>query len=970
MKTLRLKSICILLFLFVWGSLQAQKSYRYESIPNDPINARIYTLENGLKVYLSVYKDAPRIQTAIAVRTGSKNDPTDNTGMSHYLEHMMFKGSDEFGTANYASEKLLLDQIEADFEMYKKTTDPARRKAIYREIDSLSQIASTFAIANEYDKLVGVIGAKNTNAFTGMEETVYINDIPSNKIEPWLDIEFERFKDPVFRLFHTELETVYEEKNISLDTDDDKIYDSLLYYLFPNNTYGTQSVIGTVNHLKNPSLTSLKNYFASRYVPNNMAILMAGDFDPDLVIAMIDARFGKLQTKPVTQYVAKPEPPITKPVIKEVFGPDAESVTVAFRLGGVKTQDADLVTIFSKIMSNGTAGLLDLNLNQAQKVLESGSGPYILTDFTADIYYGKAKEGQSLEEVKNLILEQIELVKRGEFPDWLIPAIITNMKLSEIRSQESNMGRVFSMLDGFTQETPRIEKVQEIERLSKITKADIMAFVQNNYRDNYVMVYKRTGTAAEPEKVVKPEITPVTMNRDAESEFLKKILTAPSKNIDPVFIDFSQAINQFTIKQDIPVLYVKNGENETFSLSYYLPMGTNHNRRLGTALDYLQYLGTSKYTPKQIQEEFYKLGCSFSVSSGTDEMRVMLSGLTENMQKGLQLFEHLLADAQPNPEALENLVSDILKRRDDDKLNKGTILWSAMYNYGVYGSSSPYTNILAEQELKSLRPEELISVIKEITSFEHKVLYYGPMPVGQLTELLNTGHRVPPALNPIPAGTRFTEQDNEKTKVFTVDYDMKQVEIVMLSKSVSYEKSLIPEIRLFNEYFGGGMNSIVFQEIRESKGLAYSASGGYRTAGWPWLHNYIFAYIGTQTDKLPEAMKTMFGIFNQMPESEKALTASKEALLNKIRTERITKGNIITNFLGLQKFGITYDIRKDVYNRVPGMKFADLKAFQEKMIKDKNYTIMVLGKTEKLDMNVLGAYGPVKTLGLGDVFGY
>ena len=199
----------ILLLIFQTG-LQAQKTFRYETVTNDPIQARIYTLSNGLKVYLSVYKDAPRIQTAIAVRTGGKNDPTDNTGMSHYLEHMMFKGSDEFGTTNYASEKVLLDQIEEDFEIYKRTTDPLKRKAIYRQIDSLSQVASTFAIANEYDKLVGMIGAKGTNAFTGFEETVYINDIPSNKIEPWLDIEFERFKDPVFRLFHTELETVYE----------------------------------------------------------------------------------------------------------------------------------------------------------------------------------------------------------------------------------------------------------------------------------------------------------------------------------------------------------------------------------------------------------------------------------------------------------------------------------------------------------------------------------------------------------------------------------------------------------------------------------------------------------------------------------------------------------------------------------------------------------------------------------------
>ncbi|MDD4604083.1 MAG: insulinase family protein, partial [Bacteroidales bacterium] len=267
MKKTTLHFALISLLLIFTVSTFAQKSYKYDTVPGDPMKVRIYTLANGLKVYLTVYKDAPRIQTAIAVRTGSKNDPSDNTGLSHYLEHMMFKGSDEFGTKDFSKEKVLLDQIEYKFEIYKKTTDTLQRKKIYHEIDSISGLAATYAIANEYDKLLSVIGAKGTNAFTSFEETVYINDIPSNKIGQWLDIEKERFQDPIFRLFHTELETVYEEKNISLDNDEDKVFEDLFSGLFRKNTYGTQTTIGEVEHLKNPSLKSLRSYFASRYVP-------------------------------------------------------------------------------------------------------------------------------------------------------------------------------------------------------------------------------------------------------------------------------------------------------------------------------------------------------------------------------------------------------------------------------------------------------------------------------------------------------------------------------------------------------------------------------------------------------------------------------------------------------------------------------------------------------------------------------
>ncbi len=959
-------SIMILLFL----SATAQKTYKYDTVKGDPLKARIYTLDNGLKVYLTVYKDAPRIQTAIAVRTGSKNDPSDNTGMSHYLEHMMFKGTDEFGTKDFIKEKALLDQIEYKFEVYKKTVDTLQRKKIYHEIDSLSGLASTYAIANEYDKLLAIIGAKGTNAFTSFEETIYINDIPSNKISQWLQIERERFQDPIFRLFHTELETVYEEKNMSLDSDDDKVFEDLFSGLFQKNTYGTQTVIGTVEHLKNPSLVSLQAYFASRYVPNNMAIVLSGDFNPDEVIRMVDATFGQLVSKPVATYVPAAEAPILKPIVKEVFGPDAESVTIGYRLGGADTRDADLVTVCNMVLSNSTAGLMDLNLNQAQKVLEASAFSYVLKDYSVNIFSGKAKEGQSLEEVKDLIMAQIELVKKGEFPDWLIAAIINDFKLSEIKRYESNYGRSMELVDEFVKELPHAEIVNNANRLSKITKKDIVDFANKNYGDNYVIVYKRNGKAAETVKVMKPLITPVTMNRDDESAFLKKIVAEPGKMIEPVFIDYTRDLKKFNIKGNIPVLYKENLENSTFSLYYFFDMGTNSNRELGIALNYMKYLGTSKYSPKQVQEELYKLGCSFNVFSSDVEIWVSLSGLNENMAKSVALFEQLLADAQPNKPALENLVADIKKRRDDDKLSKQTILWQAMYNYGVYGPKSPSTHILSSAELDALKAEDLISLIRGLNGFQHKILYYGPENTSNLTSLLDKEHRVPAKLKPVPAALKFEQKPTDVSKVFTVDYEMKQAEIIMLSKSEKYDKGIIPVVRLFNEYFGGSMNSIVFQEIRESKGLAYSAYAGCRAPQQPYQNFYLFSYIGTQIDKLPEAMKAMTGLFNNMPESEKALNSSREAIINKIRTERITKSQVLFNYINAEKFGLTYDIRRDVFEKVPLMTFSDLKAFQQKFIKDKTFTILVLGKNSLLDIKTLSTYGQVTTLELKDVFGY
>ncbi len=957
------------LLLFVMQGF-SQKKYTYESVPNDPLKVRIYTLDNGFKVYMSVYKDAPRIQVAVAVRTGSKNDPADNTGLSHYLEHLMFKGTQHFSTMDFEKENTYLVQIENLFEKYRKLTDPKERKEIYKIIDSISNVAASLAIANEYDKMMASLGVKGTNAYTSVDQTVYVNDVPSNQFDKWLDIEFDRFSYPVFRLFHTELETVYEEKNMSLDNDQRKIYEAMLSSVYPTHNYGQQTTLGKQEHLKNPSIKSLKEYYNSRYVPNNMALIMAGDFDPDAVIKHVDQTFGTLKSVPLKDNISPVEKPITQPVVKEVTGPDAENMLMAYRFGGATSADMDKLTIVDYILSNSTAGLIDLNLVQAQKVLSAGSSVYVKADYSTHIFNGRPKNGQKLEEVKDLLLDQIEIVKKGDFPDWLIPAIINDLKLNEIREYESNRARTNSMISAFIYNQKWQEKVNRIERFSKITKKDIVDFANKNYGNNYVVVYKRTGPNPEVTKVEKPEITPVKINREAQSDFFKKMVSRPVEPFEPVFLDYVKDITSFKIKNDIAVSYLKNEETPTFSLYYLFDMGNNHNKKLGTALSYLEYLGTSKLTPAQVQQEFYKTGCSFYVSSSEDQIYVTLSGLSENMEKGLVLFENLLSDCQPNADALKNLVDDILKKRADNKLSKSTILWSAMYNYGVYGAKNPFTDILSEDELRNLKPEDLLAVIRDLNTYQHRILYYGSQNSAQLTDLLNKHHRVPKTLKPLPQETQYAELDNTQGKVLVVDYDMKQVEIILLSKSDKYNPSLIPQISVFNEYFGSGMSSIVFQELREAKGLAYTAYGNYRIPSRPDRNNFIMSFIGTQNDKLPEATAGMYNLINNMPESEKHFNNAKDAIVEKIRTERITKAAILFNYERAKRMGLSYDIRKDVFEKTPKLTFQDVKDFQQKYLKDKNYTMLVLGKKDKLNIDELKKYGEVQFLTMKDIFGY
>jgi len=969
LKLIWIAFISIAVFFIAIEQGYAQKQYTYESVPGDALKARIYTLDNGLKVYMSVYKDAPRIQTYVAVRAGSKNDPHETTGLAHYFEHMMFKGTSKYGSKDWNSEKPLIAKIDSLFEIYRLITDENQRKQMYGVIDSISYIASTFAIPNEYDKLMSAIGADGTNAFTSLEETVYVDDIPSNQIENWATIQANRFSDPVLRLFHTELETIYEEKNMTLTNDGRKVYTAMLEGLFQNHPYGTQTTIGTQEHIKNPSMKNIREFFAKYYVPNNMAICLSGDFDPDYAIKVIDAKFGGLKSSNVPTFTFGKEQPITKPIVKEVFGTDAENMMMAYRFAGTGSREADMITMIDMVLTNGTAGLIDLNLNQKQKVMSAGTNPNIMHDYSALMFTGKPKAGQTLDEVRDLLLSQVELVKKGDFPDWLIQAIINDLKLRKIKEYESNSDRAMAFVDAFIQNESWKDVVESIDKLSKITKQEIVDFAKANLNDNYVIVYKRKGKDESIKKVKKPKITPIKINRDIESDFLKTIQSNKPAEIEPVFLDFKKDLQFFNVKNNIPVTYKENTENKTFDIYYVFEMGSNNDKKFGVAANYLKFLGTSKYTDEQLKEEYYKLGCSFNVSNSADQIYVSLTGLTENMPKALQLFEEVLADCKPNQEALDNFIKDILKKRNDNKLNPQRA-FSAMVNYGIYGTKSPMTNILTEAELKSLKPEELVSIIKGLLSYEHHIMYYGSQKSSEVTSILNNYHRVPAQLKPVPAEVKFVEQETKKNIVYHVDFDSKQSQMLLLNKGGLYDKNMAADVNLFNEYFGGSMNSIVFQELRESRSLAYTAMSMYQVPGKKDKSYMGISYIATQNDKLNDALVALTALLNNMPESEKAFTLAKSGIIQKMRTDRITKSDILWQYESAKKLGVDYDLRKDVYVKVPNMTFNDVKAFHTNYIKDKKHSYLVLGDKKEIDFKMLKKYGKVKYLKMEDIFGY
>ena len=944
--------------------------YKYETVKGDPLKAKIYTLDNGMKVYMTVNKEQPRIQANIAVKVGGKNDPSETTGLAHYFEHLMFKGTPNFGTADYEAEKVLLDQIEALFEVYRVTEDEAERAAIYHQIDSISYLASDYFIPNEYDKLMSFIGSEGTNAYTSTDMTVYVEQIPSNQVENWARIQADRFANPVIRGFHTELETVYEEKNMSLTKDFRKALEAMDGMLFPDHPYGTQTVLGTQEHLKNPSITNIKNYQKTYYVPNNIAICLSGDFDPDEMVAVIEKYFGQMQpNKDLPEITLATSSVIESPVEKDVYGLDAENIMIGWKYPGAKSEDALVAEVAASVLYNGSAGLIDLNINQQQKVLGAYGMSYGRPDAGEFILMGNPKQGQTLEEVRDILLAEVAKLRNGEFDEAVLNGTINNMKLSLMRSLEDNGSRADMFVQSFINGTDWADDVKSIERMQEVTKEDIMNWAGRYLGENsYAIVYKRMGEDKYVIKVTAPKITPIKSNRDKKSAFLEEITSTEVKPIEPSFIDYSTALSQFDV-DGLNVVYVQNEVNDLAELYYEFFTGTQNDPALKLAANYLSYLGTPTRSAEEIAQEMYQLACTFNLRSGSSSSFISISGLSENLPEAMRIVEDLIYNAVPDEAILENLKADMLKERADAKLNQGRC-FSALQNYILLGKDYIRETTLTDRQIAELTSEELLGKVRNLMEYSHEVSYYGPSTENEVKALIRENHRIAEELKPLTL--RYPEAvPTPSSKVYLAQYDAKQIYYLQYSNNEEkLDLDSDPYIKLYNEYFGGGMNAIVFQEMREARGLAYSASGRLLEPEYKDDSYKYFAFIATQNDKMQTAIEAFDEIINDMPVSETAFNIAKEALTTKYRTERITGRNILRSYQNARDMGITEPRSKKIYEKLPELTLEDVKNTQEKWVKDRTYCYGILGDIKNLDTDYLKTLGTVEVLTLEDIFGY
>jgi predicted Zn-dependent peptidase len=934
----------------------------------DPLDAKVYTLSNGLKLYVSPNKTEPKVQTFIAVNAGSKMDPSETTGLAHYLEHLMFKGTPHIGTLDWEKERVLLDQIRDLYEAHKKETDTAKKRAIYAQIDKVSYEASKYAIPNEYDKMISSLGAQGTNAHTNSDETVYKNILPVNELEKWMKIESERFQNLTMRLFHTELEAVYEEYNISQDNDGRWAYQNVLKKLFPNHPYGTQSTIGEGSHLKNPSWINIRNFFETYYVPNNVAICISGDVDPEAMRAMAEKYFGSWKAKEIKPLNLPPLTPIKGVQVIENFGPQEEFVYIGYRLPKATDEEVLKAKLIDQMMSNSTAGLIDINLVQKQKVLQAYSSPILMTDYGVYMMYAKPKQGQTLEEAKDLLLTEMDNFKKGNFDEWLITAAINDMEKSQMIAMQSNTSRAGAFVDAFIKGYRWEDYIAQIDKMKKFTKKDLVDFANKTFGNDYVISYKRKGEQ-KSEKVEKPKITPVVLNRSSSSEFAKEIMNTKSNDIQPQFVDFDQLIQSEFLTNKTKLSSLKNSENRIGKFAMIFPFGSDHNDIYPSALAYLNLLGTDKLSADDFKKELYKYGLEINASCTRDQIVISILGLDESMPKGVEMLYDLLQHAKADANTWNEMAQNTIKQRENNRSNKNMIMQN-MVSYAKYGVKNPANTVISNEALKATNPASLTKAVSDLLSYEHELFYYG-------NDISKIKSNLPKVYDGKTGGSKL----NKKSEFKTVDINdnsilfynypgMVQAQIMMVHKDVPFSQSLLPFQNIFNEYFGSGLSSIVFQELREQKALAYGASSVFRMPFDLTENFYLNAFIGTQADKMVMACDEFRKLLNKMPNVPIQYNNAVSSAIKQINAERIVRDDIFWRAQYFNKFGIKNDIRPFLLSQLKDFGIDKFEGYFNQHIANKKYTTVIIGDKSKINLAGLASYGSVKELEGKEIFGY
>ena len=950
--------------------LEPAPSFEQRSFEDDPIGVRQVVLDNGLTVLLSENHERPEVFGAVVVRTGGKNDPADNTGMAHYLEHMLFKGTQTLGTSNWSAEAPLQAKIVELYEQHKRADSEEQRAKLQAEIAEVVEQTYAYAIPNELDRMLAELGSSDVNAFTTEDETVYHDRFPASQIDTWLEIYAHRFVDPVFRLFPTELEAVYEEKNISLDRFEVKLYERFIAGAFPDHPYGTQSVIGEIEHLKSPSLVAMQAYFDEYYVANNMALVLVGDFDSDAILPAIAEHFGTWERGPEPEArTGTVEPFVGRELLELRFTP-VRVGAYGFRTPTPRHGDYAALQIIRELLFNEqNSGFIDTLVDEGE-ILIALPFPIDFADHGLDIvFFAPRIFGQSFKSAEQQVLEQYRRIARGDFDERQLVAIRDRLRRAEDGKWEDNEARALALVDGFIRHDGWQGYLEYRERLAGVTREDVMRVAASYFGDDYLALRSRVGFPKKP-RLSKPGYPAVTPQPNARSSFYEQIMARPSPTPKLRFVDFAADVTTTPIAEHVVVRSNQNPFNDRYVLSLVFGVGTERMRELFVVAPYLERIGTQTYSPTALREQLSLLGTTLDISVSDDQLHVELSGPEQHLAEALELLEGLLRAPVGDEKRWKVLrrergALDRVQRQDP------ALVAGALAQYVLFGEQSAYLRDYGRKGARSLSAEALLDVWQRAQGYALELRYTGQREVDEVVEILGGSLADSLELERVPAVPHVVRErvlPERDTVYFLPQRKQIQSQLIFLVDGEPVPREQIAAADAYGEYMGGGMAGVVFQEIREFRALAYSASGSFLRDVDPSQAGWFRGRIGCQADKTFESIDVMMGLIRELPHKPERMDPLRSALTRSLEVQspgfRELQGTI--EHWGYLGYG--EDPRKWLIDEYAELDFADIEAFHAAQVADRPVILLVVGDPRRVDVEELGRYGEVVEVAEREVF--
>ena len=913
-----------------------------------------YKLENGLTVLLWEDHDAPDVTGYVVVRAGAVDEPAEYTGLAHYLEHMLFKGTQRIGALDWEKEKPIYDSIIALYDQYSDATDPKVREQLATQINECSMREAKISSTEDFFNMLDLIGAEGVNAYTSFDLTAYHNSFPAAEMYRWLTIFSDRLIDPVFRTFQAELENVFEEYNMYANEPSSQAQKKLMEDIYKGSPY-ERDVIGLPEHLKNPRLSRLIEFYNTWYVPNNMALIIVGDFDTEATKPMIEKTFSRLQPK---ELPARPSYPSVKLTGKKHYNL-GYTPQVAWVYQGVKEgdPDQDVLEFVCELLYNGQTGLLDQvntkgDVSQAVVFSDARRNDGRVIVMAVPYYDANQQMYESDKQTEAIVMKEIDKIKRGEISDELIANVKRMYAQSYKAFNESPASKMNVLVDAFTYGKPVDDFFTTNEKIQALTKEEIIRVAKKYFDADHMTISFDEDTKTPKAKTLpKPNIKPLDPVKNAKTAYAEEFQKLPKGELKQTFNDFND-VKVSSLGENVTLHYTPNSKNDIFTLTLRYGVGEHEMPLLPFAAALMEnagIMGSPATEGKDFDQQIAELGGSVSYGCNDSYFYISISGEDENLGKIMNLVNRQLLMPYLEQKQLDAVKGSVFVSRLI-RQKQTAVQKAALMQYAMYGKKSSFLDEVPFADIWGLGLPKVQSLIAQAREYALDVFYCGTLPQNQLVANLPLTEGMKPSNSPF---VQDRQKYDKPTVLFLPNSNVQQADLYFCINGRPYDIASDVQSDAFNQYMSGGFTGIIMNEIRVKRSMAYSAYGVDATPELPGKDCYFIGYVGTQSDKVNDAISVYMDILSDMPKDSTQLVALKAALKQAAQTAKPSMRGKASTFEYWQRLGYNDDPAKVNAAAIDALTFNDIEKFYEDNIKGKAVTIVLMGDPKKIDLKAI-----------------